>query len=92
MTQSFVGTREQVLSALMHAIRQFQRQRRNSRLWSLRTVRTCDFHSAWLAEHCHADGPPNGLRWIKAIPKRLDFARQTVEDRELDDRIAALLD
>jgi hypothetical protein len=48
MTQSFVGTREQVLSALMHAIRQFQRQRRNSRLWSLRTVRTCDCHSAWV--------------------------------------------
>ena len=47
MTQSFVGTREQVLSALMHAIRQFQRQRRNPRLWSLRTVRTCDCHSAW---------------------------------------------
>ena len=46
MTQSFVGTREQVLSALMHAIRQFQRQRRNSRLWSLRTVRTFDCHSA----------------------------------------------
>jgi hypothetical protein len=57
MTQSFVGTREQVLSALMHAIRQFQRQRRNSRLWSLRTVRTCDCHSAWVRTPIRAFPP-----------------------------------
>ena len=57
MTQSFVGTREQVLSALMHAIRQFQRQRRNSRLWSLRTVRTCDCHSAWVRTPIGAFSP-----------------------------------
>jgi hypothetical protein len=57
MTQSFVGTREQVLSALMHANRQSQRQRRNSRLWSLRTVRTCDCHSAWVRTPIRAFPP-----------------------------------
>jgi hypothetical protein len=57
MTQSFVGTREQVLSALMHAIRQFQRLRRNSRLWSLRTARTCDCHSAWVRTPIRAFPP-----------------------------------
>ena len=57
MTQSFVGTREQVLSALMHAIRQFQRQRRTSSLWSLRTVRTCDCHSAWVRTPIRAFPP-----------------------------------
>ena len=57
MTQSFVGTREQVLSALMHVIRQFQRQRRNSRLWSLRTVRTSDCHSAWVRTPIRAFPP-----------------------------------
>jgi hypothetical protein len=41
MTQSFVGMLEQVQSAPMHGTRQFQRQRRpDSRLRSLRTVRT----------------------------------------------------
>jgi hypothetical protein len=54
---SFVGTREQVLSALMHAIRQFRRLRRNSRLWSLRTARTCDCHSAWVRTPIRAFPP-----------------------------------
>lgn len=37
----------------------------------------------WLAEHCHSNGPPHGLRWIKAIPKDLDFALEAVRQRQV---------
>jgi hypothetical protein len=36
---------------------------------------TPSYQSAmWLAEYCQANDPPNGLRWIKAIPDDLGLA------------------
>lgn len=41
-----------------------------------------------LAMHCHANGPPSELRWIKAIPTNceaaIEFARKRRNDEALD--------
>jgi hypothetical protein len=46
--------------------------------------------SMWLAEYCQASEPPQGLRWVKAIPESLEPIILAVdEQRREEDRYAA---
>ncbi len=45
-------------------------------------TRNCQ-SAMWLAEHCHARVPPNGLHWMRAIPKALELTLPIVSRRKL---------
>jgi hypothetical protein len=44
--------------------------------------------SMWLAEYCHAKGPPAGFRWIKVIPENIDAAIAFAKKRSHDEALA----
>jgi hypothetical protein len=38
-----------------------------------------------LAEHCHENGPPAGLRWISACPENI---KALIDERRIDEVLA----
>jgi hypothetical protein len=51
-------------------------------------TRTCQ-SAMRLANYCHSNGPPAGLRWIKATPNNLPLALETVQQREVEQSLPA---
>jgi hypothetical protein len=41
----------------------------------------------WFAEHSHEEGPPPGLRWIKAVPNNLEGAIATLVRRRQQEEL-----
>jgi hypothetical protein len=41
-----------------------------------------------LTTHCHANGPPPGFRWIKAIPEDVEAAIEFAKQRDADEASA----